>query len=146
METMPFLNKFYTIRDFHKLSVVMYILEWGRIFDLYLPTARVFTTPELSIPKVARAYTTSHYYMGGRIVSYDDMRAKRIAESGTFKGSAYEKAVTLFEYWEDKGSDGHIAYRHSGYIFSTLTLSDSTYPEHSLQDLYFNSKAEEETS
>lgn len=145
MENPPrlLLNKFYSIEEFLKLPQTLKILQWGRVFDLYLPTARVSTKPEIFVPKVARAYSTSHFWSGSKIVTYDELHALRRAETGTFNGTSYEDAIYLFEYWEDNGSDGHVEYTHRGYIFSTILFPDSIYPESELNDLYLRHCAEE---
>lgn len=137
--TNPKLNHFYEFEELFALPQTIKILRWGRVLDLYLPTAVCLTKPGFHVPRVARAYRTEHYAKDGVIFSCTEVRTKLGYERSSLCEivEAGYKPLYLYEYWEDSGSDGHLNYDHRGYIWSTTEIpEDGVYPEDCIRSIY----------
>jgi len=77
-----------------------------------LLTEAVFQEARIVVPEFGRAYRTGRYLMNGRVVSYDEIRARP-----GFVGTYAEEEIWMVEVWEDHGDDGHIRQTQIGWRF-----------------------------
>lgn len=95
-----------------------------------IPTETVVTEPRMVVPDTSRSWElTLRAVNVGRTVQYqsEDFLRKQLAGSGVEMYHLTLPVVTLHEYFDDHGSDGHTSYWFHGYV---LTTADEYEREH----------------
>lgn len=119
--TKPKLDSFYSIQEFCQTEFIKF-LGW-RSHQLSVPSEVYIDSPQVCIPIQARAWNTDLYTYEGKILN-----SNQLAKLPGFRGVSNYPNIILLEVWEDQGCDGHLSYRHTGYIFmDCIYLSDKKY-------------------
>ena len=73
-----------------------------------LPTEFVTSEAKICVPRMARCYFTNLVRVDGEIKEYSNglLASRKVLET-----------VSLWEIWEDSGSDGHTEYRLRGWAY-----------------------------
>ena len=121
-------NNFISIEELCKVPALVRFLSY-RCFHLAVPTEFVVTEGYSRIvsPNQARAFKTELFYYNDEVMTYNQLR-----QLPGFSGSSHYSELFLFEYWEDEGSDGHVAFTHRGYILTHEIKEFNKYPERQL--------------
>jgi hypothetical protein len=115
----------------HEVQVLAALLlrEDLRVGYAFVPEERIISSPALRHSSTtANRVELDFYQFEGQWMDRLNLGAQVTAKLGHYPGAAAFAPLSLYEYWEDVGDDGHVQYRFMGYVaHKTHSSIDSVY-------------------